>query len=45
MVSPQTIENIKPPDLTDDLGAYLHSMVELQGSDLFLTTGALTVYN
>jgi twitching motility protein PilU len=41
MVNPQTIENIKPPDLTDDLGAYLHCMVELQGSDLFLTTGAV----
>jgi len=34
-------EAVKPPTLTDDLGAYLQYMVEFQGSDLFLTTGAV----
>lgn len=31
---------LRPPSLTDDLGAYLQYMVELEASDLFLTTGA-----
>ncbi len=41
MVTPQSSETIQPPSLTDDLGAYLRYMVELEGSDLFLTTGAV----
>lgn len=32
---------VLPPSLTDDLGAYLQYMVAVDGSDLFLTVGAV----
>lgn len=41
MVNQKEFETAQLPNLTDDLGAYLQYMVELQGSDLFLTTGAV----
>ena len=34
-------EIARPPDLADDLGAYLQYMVALEASDLFLTAGAV----
>ena len=34
-------EIARPPDLADDLGAYLQYMVALEASDLFLTVGAV----
>jgi hypothetical protein len=41
IVNQKIFENTQPPGLTDDLGAYLHYMVAMEGSDLFLTTGAV----
>lgn len=41
MANPPTVDNSKPPGLDDDLGAYLHYMVAMEASDLFLTTGAV----
>jgi len=35
------LEMTRPPNLTDDLGAYLQYMVALEASDLFLTVGAV----
>ncbi|MDD5336146.1 MAG: PilT/PilU family type 4a pilus ATPase [Rhodoferax sp.] len=34
-------ESVQTPSLTDDLGAYLQYLVEVEGSDLFLTVGAV----
>lgn len=34
-------ETVQPPSLTDDLTAYLQYMVAVEGSDLFLTAGAV----
>lgn len=34
-------QTIAAPGASDDLGAYLHYMVALEGSDLFLTAGAV----
>lgn len=41
MVNQKKFETAQLPNLTDDLGAYLQYMVELEGSDLFLTAGAV----
>lgn len=41
MANQKKFETVRPPSLTDDLGAYLQYMVELDGSDLFLTVGAV----
>jgi twitching motility protein PilU len=41
MANEKGFEMVRPPNLTDDLGAYLQYMVELEGSDLFLTVGAV----
>jgi twitching motility protein PilU len=41
MADEKGFEMVRPPNLTDDLGAYLQYMVELEGSDLFLTVGAV----
>jgi twitching motility protein PilU len=41
MVNQNKFETFQPPDLTDDLGAYLQYMVALEASDLFLTAGAV----
>src|SRR5659263_585229 len=41
MENQNKFEAVKPPNLTDDLGAYLQYMVEFEGSDLFLTAGAV----
>lgn len=41
MANQTKFETVQPPSLTDDLGAYLQYMVELEGSDLFLTVGAV----
>jgi twitching motility protein PilU len=41
MVNQRKFETVQAPSLTDDLGAYLQYMVELEASDLFLTTGAV----
>ena len=34
-------ESVQTPSLTDDLGTYLQYLVEVGGSDLFLTMGAV----
>lgn len=34
-------ETVQPPSLTDDLATYLQYMVAVEGSDLFLTAGAV----
>ncbi len=35
------VQAVPPPSVTDDLSAYLQYMVEVQGSDLFLSVGAV----
>lgn len=37
----EQFDAVQAPTLTDDLGAYLQYMVEVEGSDLFLTVGAV----
>jgi len=41
MVNQKKFETAQLPSLTEDLGAYFQYMVELEGSDLFLTAGAV----
>lgn len=41
MANQEKIETVRPPSQTADLGAYLKYMVDVEGSDLFLSAGAV----
>lgn len=41
MANQEKIETVQSPSVSDDLGAYLKYMVDVEGSDLFLTAGAV----